>query len=95
MVAGYSGWHFVNGLAAGEQPPDPPAAARLASLTVPTLAVIGERDIADIRVIIDKLVAEAPNAERVEIAGAGHFTNLEAPAELNRVLLDFFERVGQ
>ena len=42
---------------------------------------------------IDKLVAEAPNAERAELAGAGHFTNLEAPREFNRILLDFFRRV--
>jgi pimeloyl-ACP methyl ester carboxylesterase len=94
IVGAYSGWHFVNGLAAGEQPPDPPAAARLPTLSVPTLAVLGERDLADIRVIIDKLVAEIPTAERAEIDGAGHFTNLEAPEEFNRILLDFFARAG-
>jgi pimeloyl-ACP methyl ester carboxylesterase len=94
MVAAYSGWHFVNGLAAGELPPDPPAAARLGTLSVPTLALMGERDIADIRVIIDKLVAEVPDVERADIAGAGHFTNLEAPQEFNRVLLDYFQRAG-
>jgi pimeloyl-ACP methyl ester carboxylesterase len=94
MVNAYSGWHFVNGLAAQEEPLDPPAATRLGTLSMPVLLVMGERDVPDIRVIADKLVAEVPELERVDIPGAGHFTNLEAASEFNRSLLEFLRRVG-
>jgi pimeloyl-ACP methyl ester carboxylesterase len=61
---------------------------------MPVLLVMGERDVPDIRVIADKLVAEVPELERVDIPGAGHFTNLEAASEFNRSLLEFLRRVG-
>jgi pimeloyl-ACP methyl ester carboxylesterase len=94
MVDAYSGWHFVHGLAAQEQPLDPPAAARLGALSMPALLVMGERDVPDIRVIADQLEAEVPELERVDIPGAGHFTNLEAAPEFNRALLEFLQRTG-
>jgi 3-oxoadipate enol-lactonase len=93
MIDDYSGWHFVNGLAAQELPLDPPAAGRLAEVSVPTLAVIGERDVADVEVIVDKIAAEVPGARKAELAGIGHFPNIEAPREFNRLVLDFLEGV--
>jgi pimeloyl-ACP methyl ester carboxylesterase len=35
-----------------------------------------------------------PGAELVVMRGAGHFVNLEAPDEFNRVVLAFLQRAG-
>jgi 3-oxoadipate enol-lactonase len=71
---------------------DPPASQRLAEVTVPTLVVTGDEDVADIHVIADKLAAEIRGAERATIADAAHLPNLERPEEFDRIVLAFFEQ---
>ena len=61
----------------------------LSTLAVPTLVVVGERDVADFKAIARRLAAEIPGARLVEVAGAGHLVGVEAPDELNRLLLEF------
>lgn len=66
---------------------------RLKALAVPTLILVGERDhpcLATSRFMAETI----PGAEFVLMRGAGHFTNLEAPDEFNRVLLAFLQRAG-
>jgi 3-oxoadipate enol-lactonase len=71
---------------------DPPAINRLSDISVPTLVIVGDLDIADhqnqARILRDRI----PNAELVEIKGAGHMVNMEAPDEFNRALLEFLTR---
>ncbi|WP_068270176.1 alpha/beta fold hydrolase [Aldersonia kunmingensis] len=60
------------------------------SITVPCLSV-GFADDRMIPPYLSKEVAEAiPRAQYVEIPDTGHFGYLERPAEVNKVLLDFF-----
>lgn len=70
-------------------PLDPPASQRLGEIAVPTLVVVGENDIEDMRRIADVLASGIPGAHKVSMAEAAHLPPLERPDEFNRILLDF------
>lgn len=75
-----------------EQPAVPPAIERLSELRVPTLVIVGARDVPDIHRIADTLVSATPTAKKVVVPGAGHIVNLEQPREFNRLVLEFLAR---
>jgi len=67
----------------------PDASTVLHRITCPTLVIAGEHDVVA-RIDECRAMAETiPNARYVEIPDAGHLSNLENPAEFNRVLLEF------
>jgi 3-oxoadipate enol-lactonase len=66
-----------------------PEMAPLASLAMPTLVVVGDRDKADFRAIAEHLAEEIPGGELAVVEGAGHLVGVDRPAELNALLLDF------
>jgi len=68
---------------------DPPAYGRLAELKAPTLVVVGDEDLSEIRDTADLLVSKIPNARKAVIHNAAHLPNLEHPEEFNRLVLDF------
>jgi 3-oxoadipate enol-lactonase len=68
---------------------DPPAIGRLNEITAPTLVIVGDKDLADILVIADLIVAGASGAEKRVIEGADHFPNIHDPATFNRLVADF------
>lgn len=77
----------------GTRPPIFALEERLRTLVVPSLIVVGERDLPCIppsKFMADRI----PDAELHVMAGCGHFNNLERPAEFNRVLEAFFRRIG-
>jgi pimeloyl-ACP methyl ester carboxylesterase len=71
------------------RPLEPPAAGRLAEVRVPTLVVVGERDLPDFHAIAAALAAGIPGARTVRIAGAGHLTPLESPGMVADTLRGF------
>jgi 3-oxoadipate enol-lactonase len=73
---------------------DPPASQRLATLTVPTLIVTGDKDVDDIHQIAERLARDIAGAERATIADAAHLPNLERPEEFDRIVLDFLYKHG-
>jgi pimeloyl-ACP methyl ester carboxylesterase len=77
-----------------EQELDPPAYRRLSEIEVPTLIVVGQRDIADIQRIVAKIGSDIRGSSRVTIPGAGHMVNLERPAEFERVVRPFLDSVS-
>lgn len=83
----YSGWHFINSNPLIHE--DPPAAARLSEITVPALILVGEDDMPDFRRIADTLEAQMPAAKKVVVPNVGHLPNMEAPDEINKVVLRF------
>jgi 3-oxoadipate enol-lactonase len=90
IVSDYSGWHWVN-----ENPLrtlDPPAVQRLDTIRVPTLILIGERDVPDCHAIADALHQRVPNARKVVLPQVGHMSNMEAPERFNALLLDFLTK---
>jgi pimeloyl-ACP methyl ester carboxylesterase len=87
IVSGYSGWHWGH-----DDPvvaPSLPAYERLETIAVPALVIVGERDLADFRDVAEVLAARIPGARRQTFPGVGHLTNMQAPEEFNRAVLDF------
>lgn len=69
-----------------------PLLERLASLTVPTLIVCGENDEPFLQPSRE-MQAAIPGSELVIIPGAGHGPAMESPADFNRTLSGFLDRV--
>lgn len=91
IVDDYSGWHWTN-----ENPSrglDPPAAQRLHEIRVPTLAIVGERDLVDFHTIADTLQQSIFGARKVIMPGVGHMSNMEAPEKFNEVVLGFLSDI--
>lgn len=79
MLAGYSGWHFVH-----DDPVvriAPPAAERLAGLSIPALIVTGARDLAYNEEVAHALAAKIPGACRLPLAGT-HMVSMEEPVRV-------------
>jgi pimeloyl-ACP methyl ester carboxylesterase len=71
--------------------PERSAEARLTEIEAPTLVVVGDADLPELRELAARLADELPDARLETIAGAGHLPSLERPDELNRLLLDFLQ----
>ena len=74
---------------APENPLEPPAIGRLAEIRVPTLAIVGDEDVAPILEIADMIAAQVPGARKAVIPDAGHHPNMEHPALFNQIVLEF------
>ncbi len=72
-----------------ERPLSPPAFGRLREIRAPVLALVGSRDVADIRRIVDTIAAAVPRARKVVMQSAGHILNLEGRKDFDRVVLEF------
>lgn len=80
--------------AAGRQPtPDisPGAARRLDSVKAPTLLIVGEYELPNVRAMLDFVERGVAGARRVEFANAAHWLNVEHPAQFNQVVLEFLK----
>lgn len=86
MQSGFSG----DALRSAENPPGEPTLARLHLCKVPILVVRPQNDREDFKAAAGEIALRAPRAHVVEI-DSGHFSNLEAHDEFNRVLLDFLQ----
>ncbi len=69
-----------------------PALSRLHEIRVPTLLLVGDADIPDVHAHAGAIEAGIPRARRVVIAGVGHITYLEKPAEFSRLTISFIEQ---
>jgi pimeloyl-ACP methyl ester carboxylesterase len=72
-----------------ERPMRPSAIKRLKEIHVPTLVIIGTRDVADSQKNADLLKTQVPGCQRVDIEGSGHLVNLEKPKEFDAAVLAF------
>ncbi|HEY3638869.1 MAG TPA: alpha/beta hydrolase, partial [Rhizomicrobium sp.] len=59
--------------------PAPPARPLLATITAPTLILVGEYDIADNHAQAGAAEALMPNAKRIVVTDAGHMLYMEHP----------------
>ncbi len=90
MVGRYSGWHWAHA--------DPvrldgqPSIGQLPSLAAQTLVIVGELDLPDFKEIARRLSSGIAQASFTEIAGAGHMSNMEAPVEVNSLLIEHLRR---
>ena len=69
----------------------PPAVGRLTEIRVPTLVIVGDRDVDDVRDAAEELKRGIPGARLVVMPGVAHVPNMERPEEFNRTVLDFLE----
>ena len=67
---------------------------RAAVIDVPTLVICGIEDKVTPPALSEELASLIPDAQLQLIEGAGHLGNLEKPAEFNRMVEDFIERLG-
>ncbi|MEO6892293.1 MAG: alpha/beta hydrolase [Ktedonobacteraceae bacterium] len=73
--------------------PEPPAITRLSEIAVPTLVIVGDKDLRDMQNIADRLAQEIKGAQKAVIPGVAHAPNMEKPAEFNQAVLDFLKTV--
>jgi 3-oxoadipate enol-lactonase len=84
MVDDYSGWHWLH-----KDPQDPEftnARERLQEIEIPTLIIVGEKDLRYFHNIAEVLAEGIPGAEKVVISGAGHMVNMETTDQCNELL---------
>ncbi len=67
----------------------PDATPLLATITVPTLVIVGEEDVLTVPAESEALAAALPNASLVRISGAGHLSNLEQSMAFEASIEDF------
>jgi pimeloyl-ACP methyl ester carboxylesterase len=72
----------------------PDSTGLLGSVRVPVLVVVGAEDELTPPSASRAIAAATPDAQLVEIAGAGHLVCLEQPEEVNRALYQFVSELG-
>ena len=68
---------------------DPPIGGRLDEIRCPTLVLVGEQDVADMRAIATHLAESISGARLATVADASHLPSLERADEVNSLLLAF------
>lgn len=74
-----------------EEKLEPAAANRLSAITVPTLLLIGDRDIPASMQRYTHLTHHIPHAQKTILTDAAHLPNMEHPAIFNRLVLEFLK----
>lgn len=62
---------------------------RFVEIRVPTLVVVGEKDVSDIHLIAQRLASGIENARMATIRRAAHLPSLERPADFDRLVMPF------
>ncbi len=73
---------------------DPPAVGRIGEIRAPALILVGGLDYPQKVEVATVISQEISGAQLAVIHGTAHVPNMEAPAEFNRLVLDFLNRVG-
>ncbi|MBX0299076.1 alpha/beta hydrolase [Cryobacterium sp. 1639] len=70
-------------------PLEPPAFDRVVDIDVPALVTVGEFDMSEVLAAYEYLVTALPNASGCVFRDTAHLPNVERPADVQRVLLDW------
>jgi 3-oxoadipate enol-lactonase len=70
----------------------PPAIERLATVQAPVLVIDGDKDLPYITAASQYLERHIPGARRIVMKGVAHMLNMEKPAELNKLVMDFLKQ---
>lgn len=76
------------------QMPEWSAAKRLGEIGVPTLAIWGDRDLPEVGLVGERLVAGVPGARRVVLEGVDHLVPMRAPERFASELLAFLDQAA-
>jgi 3-oxoadipate enol-lactonase len=77
-----------------EEPMTPPAFERLADLNANVLFIVGDRDVALVREGARASADRIKRAKLETIAGADHLPQMEEPAKINKLLVDYIATNG-
>ena len=91
IVASYSGWSWLH--ASSEQDANLPDPRPLERISIPTLLVMGQRDIDEFQAIADNIAGAIPRLTKLVLPGVGHMANMEAPEAFNEAVLRFLRRI--
>ena len=72
----------------------PPAFERIAGLNANVLFIVGDRDVASVRAGAEASAARIKKAKVVTITDADHLPQLEKPAEVNKLLVEYISLNG-
>jgi pimeloyl-ACP methyl ester carboxylesterase len=73
-------------------PPEPRTFQRLSQIRIPTLVIIGDRDVPPQILLTDNIHSHIPGSKRLLIPGADHIANMSKPEEFNIAVLEFLKR---
>jgi 3-oxoadipate enol-lactonase len=94
LLAAYRGGRIMS-----PTPPSGPVApatmADLPRIGVPTLVVIGEREVPFLQIVAHSLAYYIPNARLAVVPGGGHMVNLIEPDAYNAAILEFLADVDR
>jgi pimeloyl-ACP methyl ester carboxylesterase len=66
----------------------------LARLHVPTLIIVGDREVPYLRIVADALTYGIAGARKIVIPGGGHMVNIVEPDRYNRAVRSFLHGIG-
>ncbi len=79
-------WHVKQGT---------PTFRRLGEINVPTLLIVGDRDVEGMRLLSKRLQGLISNSKLITIEGADHVVSLSKPKEFNRTALEFLQQLEE
>jgi pimeloyl-ACP methyl ester carboxylesterase len=68
---------------------DAPVNERLSEIACPTLVIVGDEDVGDMRAIAAHIAGSVDGARLATVANSAHLPSLEKPDEVNALLLEF------
>ncbi len=71
--------------------PDPPSFSRLFQIHVPTLFIVGDRDVPAQVIMVDNIHAHMPGSGKILIKGADHIVNMSKPNEFYQAVVEFLK----
>jgi 3-oxoadipate enol-lactonase len=71
-----------------------PVYDEIVRITLPTLVMVGDQDVATVPAKAERIAARIPCARLIVIPGAGHTSSVEEPEFVNRALSVFLAEVG-
>ena len=86
-VMSYSGWHWINKNPIANRTPS--AIEQLHKLNVTALILVGQLDIPDFKALATFLNGQIAHSSLIEIAGAGHMSNMKSPEIFNDLVNSF------
>lgn len=69
----------------------PPAIERLENISVPTLVIVGDKDVAEFQSISNLIARKVRNGRQITMQGIAHLPSMEKLNEFNQMVLDFVE----
>lgn len=89
IVADYSGWHWTH--KDMQDPADTNARSRLSELKIPTLIMVGEKDLTYFHDIAKVLSTGIKGSHSVVVPNVGHMVNMETSAVCNAKISEFLK----